>query len=60
MRGSSANIASALHTSLDRVTSTNSPGHTVVLVGVARGKWARLVAQGESRRDCSLADNDQW
>ena len=43
-RGSKANVLSATNKSAGRLTSTYSPGHTVVLVDGARSTWARRIA----------------
>ena len=43
-RGSRANVASAIYTSEGRLTSTKSPGQTVMLVGGARSTWAQRTA----------------
>ena len=43
-RGSKANVQSATNKSAGRLTSTYSPGHTVVLVDGARSTWARRIA----------------
>ena len=43
-RGSKANVLSAMNKSAGRLTSTYSPGHTVVLVDGARSTWARRIA----------------
>ena len=42
-RGSKANVLSATDKSAGRLTSTYSPGHTVVLVDGARSTWARRI-----------------
>ena len=41
--GSKANVLSSMNKSAGRLTSTNSPGHTVVLVDGARSTWARRI-----------------
>ena len=43
VRGSSANVASEQHTSVGKLTSTNSPGQ-IVVVDAARNTRARLTA----------------
>ena len=43
-RGSKANVLSSMNKSAGRLTSTNSPGHTVVLADGARSTWARRIA----------------